>query len=106
MRNAKARELSQHCVRLALMTAICVTPALVARAQHNHGQPALPGRLEEPMPLYPKPQVLGAFTRPVSSSTRPAPSSTVAAQRYFDQGADAPFAFAAIQQARPRWNGR
>ena len=86
MCKASARRRSQRCVRLVLMAAICVTPAVVTQAQHDHGQPALPDRFREAMPLYPKPQVLGVFTRPVSSST-------VEAQRYFDQGFQLMYAF-------------
>lgn len=59
---------------------------MAARAQHDHGQTALPDRFKEAMPLYSTPLVLGAFTRPVSSSN-------VEAQRYFDQGFQLMYAF-------------
>jgi tetratricopeptide (TPR) repeat protein len=58
----------------------------MALAQHDHGQPALPDAFKQPMPLYPRPEVLGAFTRPISSSN-------VDAQRYFDQGFQLMYAF-------------
>lgn len=86
MCNASARRLSQRCVRLALTAAVCVIPAVLVRAQHDHRQPALPDRFKEAMPLYSKPHVLGAFTRPVSSSNEEA-------QRYFDQGFQLMYAF-------------
>jgi tetratricopeptide (TPR) repeat protein len=64
---------------IAVIAALWVTPAVMVRAQHDHPQPALPDNFKDPMPLYPAPKVLGAFTRPISSSNADA-------QHYFDQG--------------------
>jgi tetratricopeptide (TPR) repeat protein len=81
-----ARQLSQWWLRVALVAAACQTTAVMARAQHDHRQPVLPDTFKQPMPLYPRPDVLGAFTRPISSSN-------VDAQRYFDQGFQLMYAF-------------
>lgn len=64
---------------IALIAALWVTTTVIVRAQHDHPQPALPDNFKEPMRLYSAPNVLGAFTRPISSSN-------VDAQHYFDQG--------------------
>jgi tetratricopeptide (TPR) repeat protein len=81
-----APQMSRLWVRIVLIAASCVTTAVIVRAQHDHQQPALPDSFEEPMRLYSKPNVLGAFTRPISSSN-------VDAQRYFDQGFQLMYAF-------------
>src|SRR5436309_12357364 len=70
-----------------LLTALsCAATAVMVRAQHDHEPPALPASFKEAMPLYPRPNVLGAFTRHISSSN-------VDAQRYFDQGFQLMYAF-------------
>jgi tetratricopeptide (TPR) repeat protein len=65
---------------------ICWAAVVIVRAQHDHELPALPDTFNEPMPLYPKPNVIGVFTRPISSSIADA-------QRYFDQGFQLMYAF-------------
>ena len=80
------QQLWQRCVHAVLIAAACDATAVMARAQHHHSQPALPEAFKQPMPLYPSPQVLGTFTRPVSSLDGDA-------QRYFDQGFQLMYAF-------------
>lgn len=99
MGDASARRLSRRCVRGGLIVVACVMAAVAVRAQHDHGQPGLPERIREPMPLYATPRVLGTFTRPVSSSN-------VEAQRYFDQGFQLMYAFdkyGAVRSFREAW---
>jgi hypothetical protein len=80
------RPLLRWCLRTVLIAAACDITAVVVRAQHNHSQPALPDAFKQPMPLYPRPEVLGTFTRPISSSNADA-------QRYVDQGFQLMYAF-------------
>ena len=86
MSSGRVRRVSAWLLRTALLAAACVVTAVVLRAQHEHGQAALPEGFNQPMPLYPAPQVLGTFTRPVSSLNP-------GAQRFFDQGFQLMYAF-------------
>ncbi len=63
---------------IVVIAASWVTSAVMVRAQHDHPPPALPDNFKERMRLYSAPNVLGAFTRPISSSN-------VDAQHCFDQ---------------------
>ena len=86
MSNGRVQRVWRGLLRTALVAAACVVTAVVIRAQHEHGQAALPEGFNQPMPLYPSPRVLGTFTRPVSSLNP-------GAQRFFDQGFQLMYAF-------------
>ena len=67
MSSTGAQQLWRLWLPVVAIAAFCVTSAVLVRAQHDHPQPALPDNFKEPMPLYPAPTVLGAFTRAISS---------------------------------------
>ena len=86
MGNGYGPPLSRRWAPIVLIAALSLIPAVAVRAQHENRRPALPDGFKEPMPLYSTPQVLGRFTRPVSSSSEEA-------QRYVDQGFQLMYAF-------------
>jgi tetratricopeptide (TPR) repeat protein len=86
MSSRRIRRGLQWFLRAVLFAAACDVTAVVIRAQHDHGQAALPEAFNRPMPLYPTPEVLGTFTRPVTALNPEA-------QRFFDQGFQLMYAF-------------
>ena len=86
MSSGRVRRVLQWRLCTVLFAAACAVTAVVIRAQHDHGRAALPEGFNQPMPLYPTPQVLGTFTRPVSSLIPEA-------QHFVDQGFQLMYAF-------------
>ena len=83
-------------VLLAVLAAAVPAPAQPGAppdepADGPPAEPALPESFDDPIPLHTS--ALGAFTRPISSSS-------AEAQRYFDQGFQLMYAFAKVDAAR------